>query len=591
MLDAAPAAPSGAGEPVNRASLFSRAFAALSRNLTTVVIGIVVFTLVVPPLVMVIASSFSADQNTWGTRSLVHYRTVIGDSFGVTAVKNTLVFSAGSALLAVALAALVAFVVERTNAPFRRFVYAVVIISFAVPTIIQSMGWILLLGPTGSLYNQTLDDALGGVLPNVDLYTMKAMIFVQGTILFPAMFLLIVPAFRMLDPALEQAAAISGASRLRVLRAITLPLAMPSILAALLLAFIVTIESFEVPALIGSPGRVFVLSTSIFSRMKGYNPDYGAAAAFACLLMLMTIFGVYLYHRATARASKFATVTGKGYRPDKIDLGRSRWPVGIGMLLVPLLVLAPILILAWTSLLPVYSAPSKEQLSAMTLDNYRRVLGDEPFRESLKTSLWVGVAAALTVMLITLIVAWMVLRRRSAATRGVDQLTTLPLVIPGVVLSLALLRLFLDVPIDIYGTVWVILIAYVIHYMPYGLRYNHAGMVSIHSELEEAAQVSGAGTLRVFARVVVPLMYPALVAGGLFVFLASVRQLSVAVFLVGPNANVVANSMFEMWSIGSFVDAAAGAIVVVLTILVVAAVIYWATGLRKSRALSPFGPS
>jgi iron(III) transport system permease protein len=576
-----------AEEPAPRAPVHRRLGLLVRQNVPALVMAAVVAGLVLPPLISVIYSSFSKGNTVWsGPRSLEHYRVVLGESSGFAIVKNTFVFAAGSALLGVALAAVVALLVERTNAPFRRFVYFTVVVSFAVPTVIQTMGWILLMGPNGSFVNQTVRDALGGIFPTIDLYTMSGMIFVQATVLFPALFLLIAPTFRSADPALEHQASVAGGNRLLVMRRVTLPLAAPSMLAAALLGFIVGIESFEVPALLGTPSRIRVLSTAIFSRVQGFEPDFGSAAAFSSLLMLLTIGGVVLYQRATARAHKFATVTGKGYRPDKIALGPLRWIAGVVTFVVPLFVLGPLLILAWASILPFYTAPSFAQFSTFTLDNYRSVISSASFRESLRTSLLLGVGAALLVMAVTLVVAWTIVRRRNALSRGLDFVATLPLVIPGVVLSLAVLRTYINFPIAIYGTAWIILLAFVIHYLPYGLRYNHAGMVSLHRELEEAAEVGGAGRISVFLRVVVPLMRPALVAGGLFVFLASVRQLSVVIFLVGPRVNVVSSSVFGMWNIGSFTDAATASMVVVIVVLVIAAVVYRLSGLGKQGGLA-----
>jgi iron(III) transport system permease protein len=562
------------------ASISQRLLLTARRNMLTTSLVVVVVALVLPPLISVVYSSFSASQTVWdGPRTLSHYRLVFSESSGISIVWNTFLFAAGSALLGVAMAAVVAMLAERTNAPFRRFIYFTVIVSFAVPTIIQTMGWILLMGPNGSFINQTLRTTLGGVFPTIDLFTMPGMIFVQATVLFPALFLLIAPTFRSADPALEHAASVSGASRLVVLRRVTLPLAWPSMLAAMFLGFVVGIESFEVPALLGTPGRVRVLSTVIYGRIEGFEPDYGAASAFSSVLMILTVGGVFLYQRSTARAYKYATVTGKGYRPDKIDLGALRWVAGIVTFIVPLFVLGPLLILAWTSLLPFYTPPSFSQFSLLSTANYHHVLGSPDFRDSLKNSLVLGIGAALLVMALTLLAAWAIVRRRNAMSRTLDFIATLPLVVPGVVMSLAVLRTFISFPIAIYGTAWIILLAFVIHYLPYGLRYNHAGMVSLHSELEEAAEVGGAGRLQIFWYVVIPLMRPALVAGGLFVFLASIRQLSVVLFLVGSKVDVVSNTMFGMWNNGSFTDAATASMVVVAVVLAIAAVVYRVSGL------------
>lgn len=547
----------------------------LRRNTTTLISAAVVAVLVVPPLVTVVYSSFVKGDDVWhGARTLGHYRDILGAGSSLTATVNTLEFAAGSAIVSVLAAAIVAFLTERTNVPFRRFTYFTVIVSFGVPTVIQAMGWILLIGPNSSFVNATVHNWFGSGFPTVNIFTMPAMIFVQSTILFPAMYLLIAPSLRMADPALEQAAAVSGAGRLRVLWSVTFRLVAPSLLAAALLAFIITTESFEVPALIGTPAGIRVLSTTIYGRINTFAPDFGAAAAFGTLLLLMTVAGLYLYQRATARAHRFVSVTGKGYRPERIDLLRFRWLAALITVVVPLLVIAPILILLWTSLLPFYAAPSLGGFSHLTLSNYGRVLHTPDFLHSAKNSLYLGLGAAVIVMAITLVCAWSVVRRPSVLSRGVDQLASLPLVAPGIVLSLAILRVFINFPLRIYGTIWILLLAFVIHYLPYGLRYNATGVIAIHPELEEAADVTGASRLGVFLRILVPLMRPTLVAGGLFVFLASVRQLSLVVLLTGVNVNVVASEIFNLWGIGSLTDAATASMLVIVGTLLVAGVLY-----------------
>jgi iron(III) transport system permease protein len=545
------------------------------QNTTSIVTAFVVAVLVLPPLVTVLYSSFVAGDDVWhGSRTLGHYRDILGAGSSWTATKNTFIFATGSALVSVAAAAGVAFLTERTNAPFRRFAYASVFVSFGVPTVIQAMGWILLIGPNSSFVNTTLHDLFGSHFPTINLFTMSAMIFIQSTILFPAMFMLIAPSLRMADPALEQAAAVSGAGRMRVLWSITFRLIAPSLLAAALLAFIITTESFEVPALVGTPAGIRVLSTTIYGRINTFQPDFGAAAAFAVLLMAVTVVGLYLYQRATARAHRFVTVSGKGYRPERIDLLKLRWPAGLVTVAIPFLVIAPVLILLWTSLLPFYAAPSLHEVSRFTLSNYGRVLHTPDFLHSAKNSLYLGLGAAAIVMGFTLVGAWTVVRRRTLLSRSVDQLASLPLVAPGIVLSLAVLRVFIKFPIRIYGTMWILLLAFVIHYLPYGFRYNSAGIVALHPELEEAAEVSGASRVSVFVRVVAPLMRPTLLAGGLFVFLASVRQLSLVVLLTGVNMNVVASEIFNLWGIGSLTDAATASMLVVVGTLLVAGVLY-----------------
>jgi iron(III) transport system permease protein len=565
-----------------------RLVGAVQRNTTTILVGTAMAALILPPIVTLIYSGFVNGSSVWhGTQTLDHYRTVFSQGTGLKTIENTLIFAAGSAVLSVAVASVVAFFVERTNAPFRRLVYFTVIVALGMPILVETMGWILILGPNTSLVNSILQKIFGYGGPQVDIYSMGWMIFIQSTIVFPAAFLLVAPALRSADPALEQAAAVSGAGYLRTLRKVTLPLVTPSLLAATLLSFIVGIESFEVPALIGTPAHINTLSTAIYRQISNaVAPDFGAAAVYATLLMVGTIFGLLLYQRATARAHRFVTVTGKGYRPDKIDLLRFRWPSALATLLVPLIILLPVLMLLWASLLRYYSPPSISQVHRFTLQNYHDVLHSPTFVDALKNTFILGISAALIVMAIGLVTAWGVLRRPSLLSRGVDQLGTLPLVVPGVVLSLAVLRVFISSPIPVYDTPWIILIALVIHYLPWGLRFNHAGLITQHRELEEAADVSGASRLRVFLQVLVPLMRPMLFAGGLFVFMATLRQLSLVIFLAGPNLNVVSSWIWAIWNNAALPQAASAAVVVIIPVLAIAALFYRVTGAGNDSSAS-----
>ena len=553
------------------------------RNLTPIVIGVIVALLVIPPIVTVVYSSFSEGVSVWAdsTLTLDNYRTVLGESRNFHTIRDSFIFAAGSAVLSVGFAAVVAFLIERTNAPFRGLVYLTAIVSLAVPVVVQVMGWLLILGPYAGLVNNLLQRTVGDGT-QINVYSMPWMIFIQATIAFPAMLLLVAPAFRLADPGLEHAAAVSGAPRLRVLRTITLPLVRPSLYAALLLGFIIGLESFEVPALVGTPAHIGTISTSIYTRVNDtVAPDFGSAGAFSTLLMLFTVGGLYAYQRVTSKAHKYATVTGKGYRPDRLDLLGFKWPCGLITLLVPLTVLAPIMILFWASFLPFYAPPSVDRLSQFTLSNYSGVLHDPTFVSAAKNTFLLGTGAAILVMALSVVAAWALIRRRTLLSRSVDQLGSLPLVVPGVVLSLAMLQVFISFPIPVYNTIWVILLAFIIHYLPYGLRYGHAGLITIHAELEEAADVSGANRLRVFRTVVMPLLRPTLIAGGLFIFMATVRQLSLVIFLSGPNLNVISSWIWYIWNNGALTNAAAASMLVIVPILVVALAFYRLSGISR----------
>ncbi|MPZ62028.1 MAG: ABC transporter permease subunit [Propionibacteriales bacterium] len=533
-----------------------------SRSLSLFLL-LVVGLLVLPPVVILVMSAF-ADGRTlrYSEFTWENFADVLTDEHAWMSIKDTVIFGVGAALTVVTVATILAWLVERTNTPGRRAVYALLIISFAVPTFIQGMGWLLFLGPGTGLFNSVVQGLTGSDF-EFPIYTMGSMIFVQAMTMLPVIFLLIVPAMRSADPGLEEAAAMSGASRVQTILKITLPLIRPAVLAALFLSAILTIESFEVPALIGSPARITVLSTEIFAEIRSGVADYGAASAFSIIMMIITIAGLINYQRATARSHRYATVRGKAYRPSRVDLGRWKYVAAVFAVGVPLLKVSPVLMIVWASFLERYKPPSLSAFGDLTTATYAAVARDPEVVRSLINSVVLGAGAAVAVMVLAGLAAWQLVRRRNNVTKSLDFIMALPLVMPGLVLGLAVLRTSLTIPIGLYGTEYIILIALVIHYLPYGMRYGHAGVISLHPELEEAASVAGANPTSVVRRILVPLLWPTLIAGGAFVFLATIRQLSLVVFLSGPGYEVATPVLFLRWQYGSITDAAAFALIIV----------------------------
>lgn len=531
----------------------------LARRWPAWIVLAIVAVLVLPPVVSVLLASVQGEAGT----GLDVYAEVLSRPGVQAAVWDTAVFAVLSALLCVAVATAAAWLVARTDARFRILVYGACLLTFAIPAIVKTMGWILLLGPRNGLITVLIRN-----LPFVPdtfqmpLYTMGGMVVVQVTILFPLVFLLLTPAFLATDATLEDAASAAGASRSQVIRKITLPLIRPSIVAAIFLATVLSIGAFEVPALIGIPGGISVLSTEALSVVKSIFPDYPAGAAYSVLMMMLAAIGLFGYHRSLGRTSKYAQVSGKGYNPRQLALGRTRPIANIITVGLPLLLVSPVLILAWASLLPTYQPPSVEALSQITFDNYGTVLGSESAISAVLNSLVLGTLTAVLTIALGLIVSWYRSRRPSTTSRVADYLATLPLVIPGIVLSFAIFRTFLTSPL--YGSVILILLAYVVHELPYATRYSYSGMLSLSQELEQAARVSGASWLTVFRRVSVPILMPALLAGAAFVFLGTVRQLSAVVFLTGPGTEVAASAIYSMWEVGQLSVAAALALIVAI---------------------------
>jgi len=404
---------------------------------------------------------------------------------------------------------------------------------------------------------------------------MWGMVFVEALLWSPFVFLLLAASFRSMDPSLEEASAVCGARVWQTLRRISLRLMLPAFFSVLLLIFIRAFESFEIPALVGLPGDIRVLTTSILLDAQRMPPTYGRAGAFAVLLMLVVACTLYFYFRMTREASRFHTITGKGYRPALIQLGGWRYVTAAGLLLYSFVLLVlPFLIVLWASLLPFYIQPSLEAISKFTLKNYVTAIHFPKITDSIKNSILLGIGSASAVMVLTTLASWILVRTKLRGRWLLDLLTTLPLLFPGIVMGLAIMRFYLLVPIPIYGTLWILLVAFVTRYIPYGIRYTHSGLLQLHRELEEAAYTSGSSWLDTMRRITLPLLTPSFLGGWVFIFLLSAKELSMSILLVSPQTPVVSVAIYELWENGQVGELAAFGVIWTV-ILVSVAITYY----------------
>lgn len=546
------------------------------------VVLLVVALLVVPPIIMLVRTSLVVGELLGhpGTLSLSGYTDILTSHDLPGLVGNTLIFAAGSTVTGMLLGTALAWCTERTNTPFKRLVYTATFVSFAVPGILRAIGWILLIGPGSGALNDVLRGLLHTDATFFNAFTTPAMIVVEGLFWVPVVFLMMAASMRSLDPSMEEAASMSGGSTWVALLRVTLPLTLPGLLSALLLTFIRAVQAFEVPLLLGVPGKIYSLSAEVYlSVHSGIVPDYSAASAYGVLLLVFLVGCLYVYGRVTTRASSYATITGKGFRPRVSNLGRGRILTGAFVLAVVALQLLPVAYLAYASLLGNLSSGSPFQ-QALTLSNYATVLQSPQTLLSLGDSLAIAFVSATLVVVIAAVAAWVLVRTRIRGRALLDQLIGLPLVFPGVVMGIAILVLYLRSPIPVYGTIWIFVIAYLTSFLPYGMRYAHPGMLQIHPELEESAHLSGAGWASTFRRVLGPLLLPALAAAWIFVFLLSLRELSVAALLYTATTPVLATTLLDLWQNGNLNQVAAfGALISILSI-VVASAAYRLTGRR-----------
>lgn len=488
-------------------------------------------------------------------------------------VGNSLWFAAGSAVVSLVIGTGLAYLNVRTDVPFKALFFAASIIPLVIPGILYTIAWILLGSPDIGLINHYLEPIFGRAV--IDVFNVWGMIWVEGLQLSPIVFLLMVASFRSMDPSLEESALMSGASRWAVFFKITVPLARPAIVAAVLIMVVRSLESFEVPALLGLQNGIYVFTSRIYFVLRDYPPDLSAAGALAVGLLVIAIIGVVISNFAGRASKNYQTVTGKGFRPRPIQLGK--WRPVAGVLIIGyflLTVIAPLLVLLYTSLLKFYAPPSKDTWSNITLNNYKQLAHTSDAVTALKNSLILGLSSATLVMAFMAVAAWIVVRSKIPGRKVLDGLAFMPLVVPGLVMGLALSFVYLRSPIPIYGTLFILLISYCTRYLPYGMRYSVTSMQQISNELEESALVNGASWWQTFRRVLLPLLMPGLIAGWIYILVVSFRELSSSILLYSPGNEVLSILIFEQFENGQFTVLAALGVVMVLTLVLLVTVAY-----------------
>ena len=328
----------------------------------------------------------------------------------------------------------------------------------------------------------------------------------------------------------EEAALASGARLPRVLRKITFPLMKPAFLAATLLTIVRTLEGFEVPALLGIPGREWVFASRIWEEVTGFPPNIGVACAYGSMVMLvaMALTALQRYYVSIGGEKAVQTIGGKGFAARPRELSRG-WRIGTEAFVLVFLVatiILPTLALIYSSLLPLNMVPSGKAFAAMSFDDYRAVIEHDAVRKGTVNSLILAPLSATAVMALVSIAAWIVIRTKARGRGAFDALTLLPITVPGIALGLSLLVVYLRVPLPIYGTLAILMIAYVTKFLPFGMRFATTSMYQVHSDLEESAQVAGASWTLTFRKVILPLVMPGIIAGWIYVAMVSVRELS-----------------------------------------------------------------
>lgn len=484
---------------------------------------------------------------------------------------NSLKFALGSTVVSFLIGTYLAWINERTNTPLKKLFVVMALIPFIIPGILSTIAWILLLSPKIGLINLALQALLGLEAAPFNIYSMGGMIWAEAIHLYPLVFLLMSAAFRNMDTSLEEASLTAGSSTFETFRRITLPLMRPAMFSALLIMFIRGIEAFEVPALVGVPARISVFTTKIFLAIHQFPSDFGLAGAYAVTLLVISTLGVLVYQRITRREEKYATVTGKGYRPRVIDLGSWKYVTCASAFAIFFLaVVLPVFILLWSSFIPYYGVPSWELAEKLTLANYKYILSYPLALTAFKNSFYLSVGSATLVMLLTSVIAWITVKSKVSGRFFLDNMAFIPIAMPGIVLGVSLIWVYLTLPIPIYGTIWLLLLAYITKFMPYGIRAASASMIQINKELEEASLASGGTWFQTFKKVIIPLLMPGFVAGWIYISIISLRELSVSILLYSYDSTVLSIMAFDLWEGGQYTYVTALGVLMVLLLVAMA---------------------
>lgn len=511
-----------------------------SRSTLTWSLIIIVGLLTLCPVVMLLVGSFSQGLTGLGTFTLGKYVAAYTDPALLGVTINTLVFVLGSSILATGLALFLAYLNTRTDIPCKPVFKVLSIVPMMIPHLLFSVSWALLLNPSNGLINVMLQNIFSLQSAPFNIYSLWGMILVEGLLNMPIAYLIIAPAMASFDVSLEESSRVFGAGTWRTLVRITLPVLRPAILAAFILGVVRGLASYAVPRVLGTPGRIDVLATYLYQMVAtGYAPDYGKAAALGMSVLSASIALIVLYRYLTAESGKYVTISGRGYRPAVIELKRAKQPLFIGVAVLSfIMIVLPVAVLFYTSLVPYSMVPSARAFSLMSWKHWIEVLQDPVSLLSLKNSLFLAVVGATLGVILSVFVAYVVVKIRTRASGLLETLSYLSFAFPGIVIGIGFMWFFVQTPL--YATLTALLLGYIATYLPYGVRPLASAFVQVHSHLEESSLVCGAGALTTMRRIIVPLLMPGIVSAWILMAAMFVRELTVSVVLSRPGSEVLA---------------------------------------------------
>src|SRR5690348_16879116 len=534
--------------------------------------------LVVLPICFLFAGSLTAH----GGLSLANFRAAFGGRLYLQALLNSLILGAFTALFSIVIGVPLAWAVTRTNVPGKPLITATATLAYLSPPFLTAIAFVNLFSPNAGLINKLMRDILDLPWLTFNVFSMGGLVLVTVLHTFPFVYLLAVSALRSVDASYEEAAQILGAGKWRTAFSITAPLVAPAILSGTLIAFVNAIALFGSQAIIGIPGRVYTLPTRIY-QLFDYPPEYGLASALSLVFVLITVVALFLQRSYLARRS-FVTLAGKGARPQLIDLGPGRWlMLGFAALVFVVAILLPYGSLVAVSLSKSWGLGFWQNL---TLQNYRFILFEyDVTQRAIVNSLILATLAATIAVMLGAVIGWIDLRTRAPGRLLLDYAALIPLGLPGIVMAVALLQFWLKVPLALYGTLAILLLAYAGRYVPLGVRAANASLRQVDPSLEESARILGAGWGTTMREVTLPLIRPGLFAGWLLVFVPAIQELSASILLFSSGSITLAVAVYNLYETGYTEPVAALAII---NVIIITAAIWIA---RKLGGERPVGES
>ncbi|HHY61345.1 MAG TPA: iron ABC transporter permease, partial [Firmicutes bacterium] len=521
--------------------------------------GLFFLVVIVYPLSLVVVKSFSSEAGF----TFENYVKIFSESANLKAFWNSIWVSSLSTLICVAVGTILAMLVVRTDIPGKSWLRMLLLLPYGIPPFIGAMAWAQLFGPVGYV-SKLYMTLTGATSAPWNIYSAAGVVLVLAVYQFPVVFITVSGALGKIDTSLEEAARMSGAGPFRTLIDVTMPLITPAITASALLAFVGCISNFGIPALLGFRARFFVLTTKIYSALS--IPDMPLATAMAVILAITSGIPLILERRLERGQSRYTVIAGKSVRPQTMSLGGWRIPVLIIVVLVSLFAgVVPLISMLLTSFLKYWGAPLN--LANMTTSHYKYILDLPMASRAFRNSLFLAVSAATITMAVGALVSYMSVRAKIKGAKTLDFVGTIPYAVPCTMVAIAMILAWSRPPVMLYGTIWVILAAYLVRYMPFSIRTTNATLQQVHVSLEEAARVSGAGWTQTMKDIVMPLIKPGLIAGWILVFMPALRELTMSVLLWSQGAETIGVVIYNMQDAGYTQIAAALSTIVLLVIL------------------------